>query len=196
MLSDGSEVDVDVVLVGLGRHAAAPTGWSAAASSSDNGVRCDSAGRTSAAGVWAVGDLAAVAHPTVRPTDRIEHWTNAVEQAEVVAHNIISDASDGSAPGRDHAAVPYVDLADRLGMIAALVANDTEQVQAVEMVRLYRDHFPIKGLGLGQQACLVKGERLSKGCREIVTRWLSTARIVAAHVRDACRPVESWICFS
>src|SRR5881394_3995192 len=52
-------------------------------------------------------------------------------------------------------------------MIAALVANDTEQVQAVEMMRMYGDNLPVDGLGFGQQACLVKGQCLSKGCREI-----------------------------
>jgi 3-phenylpropionate/trans-cinnamate dioxygenase ferredoxin reductase subunit len=108
VLSDGSEVAVDVVLVGLG--VTPSTEWLVGSGIElGNGVHCDSGGRTSAAGVYAVGDLACWEHPISGAKTRTEHWTSAVEQAEVVAHNIISDSSGpSSAEGRDHAAVPYV----------------------------------------------------------------------------------------
>ena len=49
----------------------------------DNGVVCDVAGRTSAANVWAIGDVAswrdAAGHQV-----RVEHWSNVAEQARVI----------------------------------------------------------------------------------------------------------------
>jgi NADPH-dependent 2,4-dienoyl-CoA reductase/sulfur reductase-like enzyme len=70
----------------------------------DNGVVCDQHGRASAAGVWAVGDMARWRDPASGRHARIEHWTNAVEQAEVAAANILA----GEQPLRSHAPVPYV----------------------------------------------------------------------------------------
>ena len=55
----------------------------------DNGVVCDQYCRAvDSADVYAVGDVARWWHPGPPSYSRIEHWTNAVEQAAVVAHNI------------------------------------------------------------------------------------------------------------
>jgi NADPH-dependent 2,4-dienoyl-CoA reductase/sulfur reductase-like enzyme len=103
MLSDGSEIDADVALVCLGVVPA--TDWLAGSDLHvDNGVVCDQHGRASAPGVWAVGDMARWRDPVSNRHARIEHWTNAVEQAEVAAANILA----GEQPLRSHAPVPYV----------------------------------------------------------------------------------------
>jgi NADPH-dependent 2,4-dienoyl-CoA reductase/sulfur reductase-like enzyme len=103
MLSDGSEIDADVALVCLGVVPA--TDWLAGSDLHvDNGVVCDEHGRASAAGAWAVGDMARWRDPVSGRHARIEHWTNAVEQAEVVAANILA----GGQSLRSHAPVPYV----------------------------------------------------------------------------------------
>jgi 3-phenylpropionate/trans-cinnamate dioxygenase ferredoxin reductase subunit len=103
LLSDGSEIDADVALVCLG--VVPTTDWLAGSDLHvDNGVVCDQHGRASAAGVWAVGDMARWRDPASNRHARIEHWTNAVEQAEVVAANILA----GEEPLRSHAPVPYV----------------------------------------------------------------------------------------
>ena len=59
--------------------------------------------------MWAVGDLARWQDPVSGRHSRIEHWTNAVEQAEVVAANLAGVLGDEPAgPLRTHAPVPYV----------------------------------------------------------------------------------------
>ena len=57
VLSDGSELDADLVVVGIGSQPA--TDWlDGSGIDVDNGVVCDEAGRTSAPHVWAIGDVA------------------------------------------------------------------------------------------------------------------------------------------
>jgi 3-phenylpropionate/trans-cinnamate dioxygenase ferredoxin reductase component len=82
VLSDGSEVDADLVVVGIGSRPA--TDWLADTGIEvDNGVVCDKVGRTSAPHVWALGDVAswqdAAGHQA-----RVEHWSNVAEQARVL----------------------------------------------------------------------------------------------------------------
>jgi NADPH-dependent 2,4-dienoyl-CoA reductase/sulfur reductase-like enzyme len=109
MLSDGSEIDADVALVCLGVVPA--TDWLTGSDLHvDDGVVCDQHGRASAAGVWAVGDMARWRDPVSNRHARIEHWTNAVEQAEVVAANILAGTGNAgeTVPLRSHTPVPYV----------------------------------------------------------------------------------------
>lgn len=66
----------------------------------DDGVVCDEHCRgIGAPRVHAVGDVARWWHPRRGQRVRVEHWTNAVEQAATVAHNIIHpDALRAYAP--------------------------------------------------------------------------------------------------
>lgn len=88
-LSDGTTVRGDAVLVGIG--AVPNTEWlESSGLAIDNGVVCD--GRLSAVGhpmIHAIGDVARWADP-VRGLTRIEHWTNAGDQAAYVAQEIVS----------------------------------------------------------------------------------------------------------
>lgn len=82
VLSDGTELATDLVVVGIGSRPA--TDWlEGSGVEVDNGVLCDEAGRTSAPNVWAVGDVASWRDPTGHQA-RVEHWSNASEQARVV----------------------------------------------------------------------------------------------------------------
>lgn len=82
VLSDGSELEADLVVVGIGSRPA--TDWLAGSGVAvDNGVVCDEAGRTSAAGVWALGDAASWRDATGHQA-RVEHWSNVAEQARVI----------------------------------------------------------------------------------------------------------------
>jgi NADPH-dependent 2,4-dienoyl-CoA reductase/sulfur reductase-like enzyme len=67
-----------------------------------DGVVCDQYSRA-APGVHAVGDVARWFHPGHGTLVRCEHWTNAVEQAACVAHNIASPGQP-----RPYAPVEYV----------------------------------------------------------------------------------------
>jgi 3-phenylpropionate/trans-cinnamate dioxygenase ferredoxin reductase component len=82
VLTDGSELAADLVVVGIGSRPA--TKWlEGSGVEVDNGVICDEAGRTSAPKVWALGDVASWRHPTGHQV-RVEHWSNVADQARVV----------------------------------------------------------------------------------------------------------------
>jgi NADPH-dependent 2,4-dienoyl-CoA reductase/sulfur reductase-like enzyme len=90
VLSDGTELEVDTVLVGIG---AAPDDALArdAGLDVDNGILVDAGLRTSHADVFAAGDVANHAHPLLDERVRVEHWQNAVSQGKVAAHALLGE---------------------------------------------------------------------------------------------------------
>jgi NADPH-dependent 2,4-dienoyl-CoA reductase/sulfur reductase-like enzyme len=89
-LTDGSEVDTDLVVVGIGSRPA--TDWlEGSGVEVDNGVVCDRVGRTSAPHVWALGDVAAWQNATGHQA-RVEHWSNVAEQARVLVPSLLGQA--------------------------------------------------------------------------------------------------------
>ncbi|RYF56224.1 MAG: FAD-dependent oxidoreductase [Comamonadaceae bacterium] len=100
VLSDGSMLDADLVVVGIG--AVPNTEWLGAELPVDNGLQCDSH-CAAAPGVWGVGDVASWMNPLFNRQMRIEHLTNAREQAALVAHNLLAAESDR----KPFAPVPY-----------------------------------------------------------------------------------------
>jgi NADPH-dependent 2,4-dienoyl-CoA reductase/sulfur reductase-like enzyme len=81
-LSDGSELDADLVVVGIGSRPA--TEWlESSGIELDNGVVCDEYGRSSAPHVWAIGDVASWRHNLGHQV-RVEHWSNVADQARVL----------------------------------------------------------------------------------------------------------------
>ncbi|QZT63323.1 NAD(P)/FAD-dependent oxidoreductase [Mycolicibacterium austroafricanum] len=86
-LSDGSELEADIVVVGIGSHPA--TEWLADSGLEiDNGVVCDEAGRASAPHVWAIGDVASW-RDNVGGQVRVEHWSNVADQARVLVPTML-----------------------------------------------------------------------------------------------------------
>ncbi|WP_162466919.1 FAD-dependent oxidoreductase [Streptomyces taklimakanensis] len=93
-LTDGRTLPADAVVVGIGVRP--NTDWlagSGVALDDDGGVLCDEhcavdADRT----VYAIGDVARCHDPLLRRHLRVEHWTNAVEQADVVVRGIVGPA--------------------------------------------------------------------------------------------------------
>ncbi|MGA5464311.1 NAD(P)/FAD-dependent oxidoreductase [Mycobacterium sp. NPDC050041] len=82
VLADGAEVEADLVVVGIGSTPA--VGWlEGSGIELDNGVVCDSQGRSSAQNVWAIGDVASW-RDTVGQQVRVEHWSNVADQARVL----------------------------------------------------------------------------------------------------------------
>lgn len=99
-LGDGSELEVDTAIVGIGVQPA--TDWlEGSGLHIDDGVVCDESclALGGERAVAAVGDVARWEHPRYGSI-RIEHWTNAGEQANHVAGVLV----DGPAP---FAPVPY-----------------------------------------------------------------------------------------
>ena len=91
-LADGRLLPADVVLVGVGVRP--NTDWLAGSGVAvDDGVVCDAGCATGIPNVLAVGDVARVPHPFTGRHARIEHWTNAMEQAATAARTLLSGAS-------------------------------------------------------------------------------------------------------
>jgi phthalate 3,4-dioxygenase ferredoxin reductase subunit len=87
-LTDGSVVRAAIAIVGIG--ALPNDGWLAASGLLiDDGVLCDEFCRAlGGSDVYAAGDVARWRHPGRGGPVRVEHWTNAVQQAACVAHNV------------------------------------------------------------------------------------------------------------
>lgn len=88
-LTDGREIPADFVMVGVGISPATHLA-EAAGIALDNGIATDALGRTSAPHVWAAGDCASF--PTTTGRMRLESVPNAIDQAEIVAANILGAA--------------------------------------------------------------------------------------------------------
>ncbi|MFQ6547142.1 NAD(P)/FAD-dependent oxidoreductase [Aestuariibius sp. 2305UL40-4] len=86
ILSDGTEMDIDCCIVGIGIQpdtALAEVGGLQI----DKGILTDEMGRTSAPNIWAAGDCASL--PFRGERIRIESVQNAIDQAEAVADNML-----------------------------------------------------------------------------------------------------------
>lgn len=93
VLTDGTQLPADLVLVGIGSRPA--TDWLAGSGIEvDNGVSCDEVGRTSAAKVWALGDVAS--WRAREQQVRVEHWSNVAEQARVLVPALLGQAAPSS----------------------------------------------------------------------------------------------------
>lgn len=100
-LSNGSALQAATVVVGIG--AVPNDAWLRDSGLNvDDGVLCDQCGRA-APHVYAVGDVARWYRPRWGRPSKIEHWTNAVEQAVCIAHNIAQPESS-----REHDPFEYV----------------------------------------------------------------------------------------
>ncbi|UWQ04355.1 NAD(P)/FAD-dependent oxidoreductase [Aliiroseovarius crassostreae] len=87
-LSDGTTLEVDFVIVGVG-ITANTTLAEAAGIEIENGIKTDTQGRTSAPDIWAAGDCASFPYRGERI--RLESVPNAIDQAEVVACNMMGE---------------------------------------------------------------------------------------------------------
>ena len=118
-LSDGRILAADIVILAIG--CVVTTQWlSSSGLPIDNGVVCDEF--LSVKGteqIYAVGDVARWHHPVYKRSIRVEHWTNATEQASIVAANLCGERIQASQ-------LPYV-WSDQFGLrlqISGFIDND------------------------------------------------------------------------
>jgi 3-phenylpropionate/trans-cinnamate dioxygenase ferredoxin reductase subunit len=99
VLSDGSEVPADMVIVGVGIRPNVELA-EAAGLQVDNGIVTDEYLRTSDPDVYAAGDVASFMSPLLRARIRVEHWANALNGGK---------AAGSSMAGKDqpYDRVPY-----------------------------------------------------------------------------------------
>ncbi|WP_435219120.1 NAD(P)/FAD-dependent oxidoreductase [Streptomyces sp. bgisy034] len=100
-LADGSTLDADLVVAGIGADPA--TSWlDGSGVALADGVRCDETLATSVPGVYAAGDVAHWPNPLFGQPMRLEHWTSAAEQGAIAAVNALNPGE-----ARPYSTVPY-----------------------------------------------------------------------------------------
>ena len=124
-LSDGSIIEADVVLIGIG--VIPNTEWlEGSGLQIDNGIVCD-ATMSAAAGVVAAGDVARWPNHRFDEVMRVEHWDNAIEQGVHAAKRLLAD----DAAAEPFTPVPWFwsDQYDRKIQLAGRVrADDTIEI--------------------------------------------------------------------
>ena len=127
-LDDGTAVDADVVVVGVG--VVPETDWlEGSGLVLDNGVVCDEA-LCAAPGVVAAGDVCRWPNPLFDgELMRLEHWTNAAEQGVAAGRRLLAD-DDAAEP---FAPVPFVwsDQYDAKIQVAGHVRGD-DRIEVVD----------------------------------------------------------------
>jgi NADPH-dependent 2,4-dienoyl-CoA reductase/sulfur reductase-like enzyme/nitrite reductase/ring-hydroxylating ferredoxin subunit len=87
-LDDGTELDAEVVVTGVGVVPKSELA-EAAGLNVDNGIVVDAELRTSAPGVYAAGDVARYPDPITGTAARIEHWALAERQGQAAARSML-----------------------------------------------------------------------------------------------------------
>ena len=164
-LSDGTAVDADVAIVGVG--VAPSTGWlESSGLALRDGVVCDATCAASAPGVYAAGDVARWRNPLFDDEMRVEHWTNATEQGRAAALNLLAGPADAT----PFAPVPYF-WSDQYGVKIQLVGHvrPDDEVRVVHgsiddrrLVALYRRGARLVGaLGFDRPGLVMACRRLT-----------------------------------
>lgn len=163
VLTDGTVVEADVVVVGIG--VAPETGWlESSGLELRDGVVCDAAlGALGTHGVVAAGDLTRWPNPFLGEEVRVEHWTNAAEQGPHAVRTLLDRAAGGA--GAPYAALPFFwsDQYDRKVQFLGR-AGEADEVEVVlgsfddrRFVAVYHRHGRLTAaLGLGMPKYLMR----------------------------------------
>ncbi len=86
--ADGTRIGGDLVVVGVGAQSQTSLAAAAGLEVAD-GIRVSHRLETSAAGIFAAGDVAEAWHPLLRARIRVEHWDNARRQGRAAARGML-----------------------------------------------------------------------------------------------------------
>lgn len=157
-LSDGTRLDADLVVVGIGADPAVE--WLHSADLAvEFEVACDRYLATSAPDVYAAGDIARWYNPVFGRSMRLETWTSAAEQGAVAARNAL-----GLDKPREYRTVPYTWTdwyGSRLQFVGDPVSEDIQIVLGDEhsdrFVALYRQGDRLVGaLAMNNSSVVMK----------------------------------------
>jgi NADPH-dependent 2,4-dienoyl-CoA reductase/sulfur reductase-like enzyme len=167
-LTDGRVVEADLVVVGIGVEPAVE--WlQGSGLTLRGGVVCDSMLSPGPPGIYAIGDIARWPNDVGGAEMRVEHWTNAAEQAIHAARSLLAGGTPS--PFRS---VPYF-WSDQYGVRIQLVGypeGDEDEVRVVEgdvearqFVALYRrGSRVIAALGMNSsKSVMTLRSRISEG---------------------------------
>lgn len=179
-LLDGSRVEADLVVVGIG--VVPCTDWlEGSGVEVSNGVVCDERCATSVPGIVAAGDVARWRNPLFEESMRIEHWSNATEQAMAATATLL--ATGAPAP---FSSVPFFwsDQYDlKIQSAGFLAGADESKVVAGSLEeRRFLKLYGRKGRWVGAVA-VGEPRRLIK-CRRLLRQPVSFDEAVAQHSAD------------
>jgi 3-phenylpropionate/trans-cinnamate dioxygenase ferredoxin reductase subunit len=97
VLNDGTEMEIDAAVVGIGVHPNIEVALESGIET-ENGIKVDEFGRTSDPHIWAAGDCCSFPYKGTRV--RLESVPHAIDQAETIAENIMGK-------GRQYSARPW-----------------------------------------------------------------------------------------
>jgi NADPH-dependent 2,4-dienoyl-CoA reductase/sulfur reductase-like enzyme len=165
-LADGSVIDSDVVVVGVG--VAPVVGWlEGSGLTLRDGVVCDATLATGAPDVYAAGDLVRWPNELYGEEMRVEHWSNANEQGALAAQNLVA-VRRGESP-KPYAAVPFFwsDQYDRRIQFLGRAGSDDDvtvelgSVDERSFVALYHRDGLVRGvLGMNQPRAVMSLRKL------------------------------------
>jgi NADPH-dependent 2,4-dienoyl-CoA reductase/sulfur reductase-like enzyme len=125
-LDDGTTLDTDLVVAALGIRP--DTDWlEGSGLELADGLVCDQFLRTNRESIYGVGDVVRMRDTERGTFERAEHWTNAVEQADVAAHNVLAVTEDQIA----FRPAPYLwsdQHGERIQVIGRTQGSDVEEV--------------------------------------------------------------------
>jgi NADPH-dependent 2,4-dienoyl-CoA reductase/sulfur reductase-like enzyme len=148
-LADGSRIDCDLVVVGIGTVPA--TGWLAGSGLGERGVQVDAGGRTAVPDVYAAGDASVPFDHRFGVHARTEHWDAAAWQGAAAARAMLGEEA-GTPPlpsfwsdqyGVRVQSVGHPHLGDSVLVEGDPAARDFEAV-------FVRDGRPVAGLAVGR----------------------------------------------
>jgi 3-phenylpropionate/trans-cinnamate dioxygenase ferredoxin reductase subunit len=142
-LTDGRQIDADVVVVGVGISPNTALA-EAAGLTIDNGIVVDEYLKSSAPDVFAAGDVANAWYPLLGRHLRLEHWSAALNQGPVAAANML-----GRATAYDRVPYFYSDQYD-LGMEYSGYVESGHYDQIVFRGEVARGKYIVFWLGQGR----------------------------------------------
>jgi NADPH-dependent 2,4-dienoyl-CoA reductase/sulfur reductase-like enzyme len=159
-LSDGSALETDVVVVGIG--VVPNIAWlDGSGLELANGVVCDASLRATD-GVYAIGDVASWPNELFGRRMRVEHWTNTGDQARHAARNLLHGTEEPFVGSNyvwsDQYGYRIQFVGSTLGAVAEVVAGDPA---AREFLAWYREDERLVGaIGIGLPKLLMKSRVL------------------------------------
>jgi len=158
-LDDGSEVDADLVVVGVGVIPRTDLARDAGLDV-DDGILVDEYLQTSHPGVYAAGDVARYPEARLGETVRIEHWVMAQRQGRAVARNILGRAEAFTA-------VPFF-WTEHFGVPVAYVGHAPDWDETVEEGECGEDGCAVRFVKKGKRVALATVYRDRESLREEV----------------------------
>jgi 3-phenylpropionate/trans-cinnamate dioxygenase ferredoxin reductase component len=184
-LSDGTKLECDAVVVGIGVTPRTELAEAAGIDVAD-GIAVDDTLRTNDPYIFAAGDVCSFPHRLFRRRIRLECWRNAEDHAKVVARNMLEY-------GETYSAVPWFwsDQYDMTIQIAGMPAFGTDSVTretgSVSKVffALDRDGVLVGASGVGKVAEIAREVRVAQ---ELIAR---RARVEPALLADGSVKLKS-----